>query len=127
MGVNVYLTKLRAFFIGALLGGLAGGLWVTYVTRSQSRPVQYLGLYLVPGYDHYRGRRVPPSGAILGVVCSAPAQPGDTRGNRPGAIRHLTTICGNFKLHCLWPGDHSLYLPSAEWASGDVEKNQAQL
>jgi branched-chain amino acid transport system permease protein len=67
LGINVYLTKLRAFFIGALLGGLAGGLWVSYVTVvrvdtfSIWDSIWYLGMIIIGG----AGTTV---GAILGVV-----------------------------------------------------------
>jgi branched-chain amino acid transport system permease protein len=67
MGVNVYLTKLRAFFIGALLGGLAGGLWVDYVTVVRADQfliwdsIWYLGMITIGGAGST-------AGAILGVV-----------------------------------------------------------
>ncbi len=67
MGVNVYLTKLQSFFIGALLGGLAGGLWVSYVTVIRVDQfiiwdsIWFLGMIIIGGAGST-------SGAILGVV-----------------------------------------------------------
>jgi branched-chain amino acid transport system permease protein len=67
MGVNVYLTKLQAFFTGALMGGLAGSLWVTYVTVIRVDQfiiwdsIWYLGMIIIGG----AGSTV---GAIMGVV-----------------------------------------------------------
>jgi len=67
LGVNVYLTKLQAFFIGALFGGLAGGLWVSYITVVRADQfviwdsIWYLGMIIIGG----AGSTV---GTILGVV-----------------------------------------------------------
>jgi branched-chain amino acid transport system permease protein len=67
MGIDIYLTKLRAFFIGALLGGLAGGLWVTYVTVVRADQfniwdsIWYLGMIIIGGAGSTLG-------AIMGVV-----------------------------------------------------------
>jgi len=67
MGVNVYLTKLQAFFIGALLGGLAGGLWVSYVTVIRVDQfviwdsIWFLGMIIIGGAGST-------AGAIMGVV-----------------------------------------------------------
>jgi branched-chain amino acid transport system permease protein len=67
MGVNVYLTKLRAFFIGAMLGGLAGGLWASYVTLIRADQfviwdsIWYLGMIIIGGAGST-------AGAILGVI-----------------------------------------------------------
>jgi branched-chain amino acid transport system permease protein len=67
MGIDVYLTKLRAFFIGALLGGLAGGLWVTYVTVVRADQfniwdsIWYLGMIIIGGAGSTLG-------AVMGVL-----------------------------------------------------------
>ncbi len=67
MGVNVYLTKLRAFFIGAMLGGLAGGLWASYVTLIRADQfviwdsIWYLGMIIIGGAGST-------TGALLGVI-----------------------------------------------------------
>jgi len=67
MGVNVYHTKLRAFFIGAMLGGLAGGLWASYLTLIRADQfviwdsIWYLGMIIIGGAGST-------TGAILGVV-----------------------------------------------------------
>ena len=67
MGVNVYQTKLRAFFIGAMLGGLAGGLWASYVTLIRADQfviwdsIWYLGMIIIGGAGST-------TGAILGVT-----------------------------------------------------------
>ncbi|MBN1190781.1 MAG: branched-chain amino acid ABC transporter permease [Dehalococcoidales bacterium] len=67
MGIDVYLTKLSSFFIGALLGGLAGGLWVSYVTVVRADQfiiwdsIWYLGMIIIGGAGST-------TGAILGVI-----------------------------------------------------------
>jgi branched-chain amino acid transport system permease protein len=67
MGVNVYFTKLQAFALGALLGGLAGGLWVTYVSVIRVDQfliwdsIWFLGMIIIGGSGST-------AGAILGVV-----------------------------------------------------------
>jgi branched-chain amino acid transport system permease protein len=67
MGVNVYLTKLKSFFIGALLGGLAGGLWVSYATVVRADQfiiwdsIWYLGMIIIGGAGST-------AGTVMGVV-----------------------------------------------------------
>jgi len=67
MGVNVYATKLRAFFIGSLFAGVAGSLWSSYstvVTLQQFiiwDSIWYLGMIVIGGGGST-------AGAVLGGV-----------------------------------------------------------
>lgn len=67
MGINVYLTKLRAFFIGSLFAGVAGGLWASYttvVTLEQFTiwdSIWYLGMIVIGGAGST-------AGAVVGVI-----------------------------------------------------------
>jgi len=67
MGINIYLTKLRAFFIGSLFAGIAGALWTGYttvVTLEQFTiwdSIWYLGMIVIGGAGST-------AGAVTGVL-----------------------------------------------------------
>ncbi len=67
MGINVYGTKLRAFFIGSLFAGLAGGLWASYLTVVRLdqftiwESIWYLGMIVIGGGGST-------AGAIMGIL-----------------------------------------------------------
>jgi branched-chain amino acid transport system permease protein len=67
MGINVYATKLRAFFIGAVFGGFAGALWVSFVTVVRADmftmwdSIWYLAMVIIGGAGAT-------GGTILGVL-----------------------------------------------------------
>ena len=67
LGVNVPITKLRAFFVGALFAGLAGGLWASYVSVVRLDQftiwdsIWYLGMIVIGGTGST-------AGAIMGVI-----------------------------------------------------------
>ena len=67
MGINIYLTKLRAFFIGSLFAGIAGSLWACYITVVTPEQfniwdsIWYLGMIVIGGGGST-------AGAVLGVV-----------------------------------------------------------
>jgi len=67
LGINVYATKLRSFFIGAMFGGFAGALWVSFVTVVRADmftmwdSIWYLAMIIIGGAGAT-------GGAILGVL-----------------------------------------------------------
>ena len=67
LGINVPLTRLRAFFIGSLYAGLAGGLWVSYVHVIRTDQftvwdsIWYLGMIVIGGGGST-------AGAVAGVL-----------------------------------------------------------
>jgi len=67
LGINVSVTKLRAFFIGALFAGLAGGLWTSYlsVVRMDQFTVWdsiwYVGMIIIGGAGST-------AGTVMGVI-----------------------------------------------------------
>ena len=67
LGINVPLTRLRAFFVGSLFAGLAGGLWASYVSVIRVDQftiwdsIWYLGMMVIGG-----GGRT--AGAVVGVI-----------------------------------------------------------
>jgi len=67
LGINVPLVKLRAFFIGSLFAGLAGGLWASYVSVIRLDQftiwdsIWYLGMILIGGGGST-------AGTVMGVV-----------------------------------------------------------
>ncbi|UCB43767.1 MAG: branched-chain amino acid ABC transporter permease [Dehalococcoidales bacterium] len=67
LGVNVPLTKLRAFFVGSLFAALAGGLWASYVSVVRLDQftiwdsIWYLGMIVIGGAGST-------AGAIMGVI-----------------------------------------------------------
>jgi branched-chain amino acid transport system permease protein len=67
LGVSVAATKLRAFFVGALFAGLAGGLWASYVSVVRLdqftiwNSIWYLGMIVIGGAGST-------TGAMMGVI-----------------------------------------------------------
>jgi branched-chain amino acid transport system permease protein len=67
LGINVYATKLQAFFLGAFFAGVAGGLWTSYITVvrvdqfTMWDSILYLGMIIIGGGGSA-------AGAILGVI-----------------------------------------------------------
>lgn len=67
LGISVPFTKLRAFFIGALFAGLAGGLWASYVSVVRLDQftiwdsIWYLGMIIIGGGGST-------AGTIMGVI-----------------------------------------------------------
>jgi branched-chain amino acid transport system permease protein len=67
LGINVPFTKLRAFFIGSLFAGLAGGLWASYISVIRLDQftiwdsIWYIGMIIIGGSGST-------AGTILGVV-----------------------------------------------------------
>ena len=67
LGVSVAATKLRAFFIGSLFAGLAGGLWASYISVVRLdqftiwNSIWYLGMIVIGGAGST-------TGAIMGVI-----------------------------------------------------------
>jgi len=67
LGINVRLTKMRAFFIGSLYAGLAGGLWAGYISVVRLdqfdfwQSIWFLAMIIVGGAGSV-------GGAIMGVV-----------------------------------------------------------
>ncbi|MBI4285598.1 MAG: branched-chain amino acid ABC transporter permease [Chloroflexi bacterium] len=67
LGISVGLAKLRAFFIGALFGGLAGALWASYVSVVKLDQftiwdsIWYLGMMVIGGAGST-------AGTVLGVI-----------------------------------------------------------
>jgi len=67
LGINVPLTRLRAFFVGSLFAGLAGGLWASYVSVIRLDQftiwdsIWYLGMIVIGG-----GGKT--AGAVVGVL-----------------------------------------------------------
>jgi branched-chain amino acid transport system permease protein len=67
LGVSVAATKLRAFFVGALFAGLAGGLWASYISVVRIdqftiwNSIWYLGMIVIGGAGST-------TGAIMGVI-----------------------------------------------------------
>ena len=67
LGINVPLTKLRAFFIGTLFAGLAGGLWASYVSVVRLDQftiwdsIWYLGMIIIGGGGST-------AGVVMGVI-----------------------------------------------------------
>ncbi len=68
LGINVPLTKMRAFFIGSLYAGLAGGLWAGYISVVRLdqfdfwQSIWFLAMIIVGGAGSV-------GGAIMGVIC----------------------------------------------------------
>ncbi len=67
LGINVSLTKIRAFFIGSLFAGLAGGLWASYISVIRIDQftiwdsIWYLGMIIIGGAGST-------AGVVMGVV-----------------------------------------------------------
>jgi branched-chain amino acid transport system permease protein len=67
LGINVPFTKLRAFFIGSLFAGLAGGLWTGYVSVIRLDQftiwdsIWYVGMIIIGGAGST-------AGTIMGVI-----------------------------------------------------------
>jgi branched-chain amino acid transport system permease protein len=67
LGINVPFTKLRAFFIGSLFAGLAGGLWASYISVIRLDQftiwdsIWYIGMIIIGGAGST-------AGTIMGVV-----------------------------------------------------------
>lgn len=67
LGINVPLTKLRAFLIGTLFAGLAGGLWASYVSVVRLDQftiwdsIWFLGMLIIGGAGST-------AGTIMGVI-----------------------------------------------------------
>jgi branched-chain amino acid transport system permease protein len=67
LGINVALTKMRAFFVGSLFAGLAGGLGVSYISVIRVDQftiwdsIWYLGMIIIGGGGST-------AGAVMGVV-----------------------------------------------------------
>ncbi|MFH1775838.1 MAG: branched-chain amino acid ABC transporter permease [Chloroflexota bacterium] len=67
LGINVRFTKLRAFFVGSLFAGLAGGLWASYVSVVRLDQftvwdsIWYVGMIIIGGAGST-------AGAVMGVV-----------------------------------------------------------
>jgi branched-chain amino acid transport system permease protein len=67
LGINVSLAKMRAFFIGSLFAGLAGGLWASYISVIRVDQftiwdsIWYLGMIIIGGGGST-------AGAVMGVV-----------------------------------------------------------
>ena len=67
LGINVSVTKLRAFFIGSLFAGLAGGLWTSYVSVVRLDQftiwdsIWYVGMIIIGGAGSA-------SGTVMGVI-----------------------------------------------------------
>ena len=67
LGINVAITKLRAFFIGSLFAGLAGGLWTSYVSVVRLDQftiwdsIWYVGMIIIGGAGST-------TGTVLGVI-----------------------------------------------------------
>ena len=67
LGVSVAATKLRAFFVGSLFAGLAGGLWASYISVIRLDQftiwdsIWYLGMIVIGGAGST-------AGVIMGVI-----------------------------------------------------------
>ena len=67
MGINVYLTKVTAFFIGALFAGIAGGLGSSYISVVRTDQftiwdsIWYLGMVIIGGAGST-------AGTVMGVL-----------------------------------------------------------
>ncbi len=67
LGINVSVTKIRAFFIGALFAGLAGGLWTSYVSVVRLDQftiwdsIWYVGMIIIGGMGST-------AGTVMGVI-----------------------------------------------------------
>jgi len=67
LGINVPMTRLRAFFVGSLFAGLAGGLWASYVSVIRLDQftiwdsIWYLGMIVIGGGGST-------AGAVIGVL-----------------------------------------------------------
>ncbi len=67
LGINVSVTKIRAFFIGALFAGLSGGLWTSYVSLIRLDQftiwdsIWYVGMIIIGGAGST-------AGTVMGVV-----------------------------------------------------------
>lgn len=67
LGINVSVTKIRAFFIGALFAGLAGGLWASYVSVVRLDQftiwdsIWYVGMIIIGGAGST-------AGTVMGVI-----------------------------------------------------------
>lgn len=67
LGINVPLTKIRAFFIGSLFAGLAGGLWTSYVSVIRLDQftiwdsIWYVGMIIIGGMGST-------AGTVMGVI-----------------------------------------------------------
>jgi branched-chain amino acid transport system permease protein len=67
LGINVPMTKIRAFFIGALFAGLAGGLWTSYVSVIRLDQfniwdsIWYVGMVIIGGAGST-------AGTVMGVI-----------------------------------------------------------
>jgi len=67
LGIKVPITKIRAFFIGSLFAGLAGGLWTSYVSVVRLDQftiwdsIWYVGMIIIGGMGST-------AGTVMGVV-----------------------------------------------------------
>ena len=67
LGINVSATKLRAFFIGSLFAGLAGGLWTSYLSVIRMDQftiwdsIWYVGMIIIGGTGST-------AGTVMGVI-----------------------------------------------------------
>lgn len=67
LGINVPVTKIRAFFIGALFAGLAGGLWTSYMSVVRMDQftiwdsIWYVGMIIIGGVGST-------AGTVMGVI-----------------------------------------------------------
>lgn len=67
LGINVPFTKMKAFFLGSLFAGVAGGLWASYVsalridTFSLWDSIWYLGMIIIGGAGST-------AGVVMGVI-----------------------------------------------------------
>ena len=67
LGVNVAMTKIRAFFIGSLFAGLAGGLWTSYLSVIRMDQftiwdsIWYVGMIMIGGSGST-------AGTVMGVI-----------------------------------------------------------
>lgn len=67
LGINIPLAKLRAFFIGSLFAGVAGGLWTSYVSVIRLDQftiwdsIWYVGMIIIGGTGST-------AGTVMGVI-----------------------------------------------------------
>ena len=85
MGVNLFVYKLKAFFIGSLYAGIAGALWAYYVTVitpehfTLSVSIQYLAMIIIGGLGSILG-------SIFGTVFLVVL---------PEVLRNIASILGS--------------------------------
>jgi len=67
LGINVPMTKIRAFFVGSLFAGLAGGLWISYISVIRLDQftiwdsIWYVGMIIIGGAGST-------AGTVMGVI-----------------------------------------------------------